>query len=119
MVEIQKLDSYCAVIIKEKEANLESADVFKSSLMSLIDKGFKYLVVDFSDVEYVDSTFIAALVSGLKYAMQYNGDVAVARLSKDIRHLFSLIRMDKVFMIYDEIPDLFEPSFGRGSKDLN
>ncbi|MGF7073330.1 STAS domain-containing protein [Mucilaginibacter sp. P25] len=83
-----------------KEANLGNAEQFKSELMSLINKGNKYVIVNFEQVIYVDSSFLGALVSALKLAMNSGGDIAVVGLNNDIRSLFQLVRLDKVFRIY-------------------
>lgn len=113
MVNIFKNNNYLVVKITIKEANLDKAEEFKQEVMKAIDEGNRYLIINFEDVEYIDSTFMAALVSLLKYAIAKNGDIAVAELKKDIYYLFHMIRMDKVFMIYDHLPDTFSGSFGR------
>ena len=86
--------------IKVKEANLVYADLFKEEMLGLIDGGNEHLLVDFKNVQYVDSTFLGSLVSSLKHAVSHHADIAVINLSKDIQALFGLIRLDKVFNIY-------------------
>lgn len=86
--------------IQLKEANLANAEQFKSELMSLINKGNKYVIVNFEQVIYIDSSFLGALVSALKLTMNSGGDIAVVGLNNDIRSLFQLVRLDKVFRIY-------------------
>lgn len=86
--------------IQVKEANLTVSENLKTELYALIDGGAKYLVVDFSDVVYVDSSFLGALVSSLKHALSNKAEVVVAGLNKDILGLFQLIRLDKAFKIY-------------------
>ena len=76
-------------------------------MFELIDKGNVKLMVSFEEVAYVDSSFLGALVSTLKYAMSKQGDVSVINLNKDINNLFSLIRMNKVFKVYNTEPDVF------------
>ncbi|OOQ61806.1 STAS domain-containing protein [Mucilaginibacter pedocola] len=86
--------------IQVKEANLTVADAFKAELLAVIDGGTKYLVVDFGEVLYVDSSFLGALVASLKHAIANKAEVVVAALNKDILGLFQLIRLDKAFKIY-------------------
>lgn len=86
--------------IQLKEANLANAEQFKSELMSLINNGNKYVIVNFEQVIYIDSSFLGALVSALKLTMNSGGDIAVVGLNNDIRSLFQLVRLDKVFRIY-------------------
>lgn len=97
-------EGYLAVELELKEASLATADQFKAEMVLLIDTADKYFIIDFKKVDFVDSSFLGALVSALKYAMTKNADIAVANLNKDIDNLFRLIRMDKVFKIYETLP---------------
>jgi anti-sigma B factor antagonist len=107
MIEAIEKSNYLAAKLLITEANLEEAEAFKSELTGLIDGGHKKIVVSFENVVYVDSSFLGALVSVLKYAMSKQGDIAVSDLNKDISNLFNLIRMNKVFKVYNTLPDVF------------
>ncbi len=87
-------------VVEPKEANLTIADAFKTELMSIIEHGEKFIVVDFEKVVYVDSSFLGALVSALKQAIASKADIVLAGLNKDILGLFQLIRLDKAFKIF-------------------
>ncbi|WP_413667638.1 STAS domain-containing protein [Mucilaginibacter sp. Mucisp86] len=86
--------------IQLKEANLANSEQFKAELVSLINNGNKFVIVNFERVTYVDSSFLGALVSALKLALNNGADIAVVGLNNDIRSLFQLVRLDKVFRIY-------------------
>lgn len=88
--------------IQISEANLAQSNALKAELATLTDQYRKNIVVDFNRVEYVDSSFLGALVSALKYAVAAQTDISVVNLKKDIRDLFGLIRLDKVFKIYND-----------------
>jgi len=107
MIQTTKKKDYLLVTIQIKEANLDVADQFKSQLLQLIDQGNHTIMVSFEKVAYVDSSFLGALVSVLKYALAKEGDVSVVNLNSDINNLFSLIRMNKVFKVYNTEPDVF------------
>jgi anti-sigma B factor antagonist len=107
MIETHSRNGYLLVKIKIKEANLDVSDQFKTEMIQLIDQGNTRLMVSFAEVAYVDSSFLGALVSILKYSMSKQGDVSVVDLNKDISNLFSLIRMNKVFKVYNTEPDVF------------
>ena len=89
------------------EANLSNAEEFKAELLKLIAKTEKTIVLNLNQVEYIDSSFLGALVSVLKHLLAKKTDLVLVGLRKDITDLFSLIRLDKVFKIYqnfDEVP---------------
>ena len=107
MIETAKHNNYTVATLLIKEANLDVAEQFKADMLQLIDKGNSHIVVSFENVVYVDSSFLGALVSVLKYAMSKSGDIAVAQLNKDISNLFSLISMNMFFKVYNTLPDVF------------
>lgn len=83
------------------EANLSNSDQFKAELVSLIDQHHKIIILDLQELKYVDSAFLGALVSSLKYAISLKLDIVLSGLRNDIRDLIKLIRLDKVFKIYN------------------
>ena len=84
-----------------KDANMSNADEFKTELISILDIYKKKVVLSMHNVNYIDSTFLGALVSALKHAISLKLDILLVGLNKDIRDLLVLIRLDKVFKIYD------------------
>ena len=105
IIEPKEYNTFVLADLKLKEANLVEAEKFKGEMIKLIDQGHKQVIVSFKEVASVDSSFLGALVSSLKYAMSNKADIAVAFLNKDIHNLFKLIRMDKVFKVYTALPE--------------
>jgi len=89
------------ILVDVSEANLENAALFRSQVTQLFDRHKKNIIIDLSKVEYIDSSFLGALVAVLKHAMAYKLDVVLVDLCKDVYDLLLLIRLDKVFKIYD------------------
>src|SRR5882672_648162 len=83
------------------EANLSNSDQFKAELVGLLDQHSKIIILDLQELKYVDSAFLGALVSSLKYAISLQLDIVLVELRKDILDLIKLIRLDKVFKIYN------------------
>lgn len=102
--------------IQISEASLENADEFKLELISQLNKGYREVILSFKEVEYVDSSFLGALVSSLKYALTLKGDIILTNLKKDIYDLLCLIRMDKVFKIYKTKEEAFGKLIANAAK---
>jgi anti-sigma B factor antagonist len=101
IIKIKQQEKYTAVMIAENEASLKNAEAFKTEMMQLVDTGAKNMILDFSQVTYVDSSFLGSLVASLKYAISNGSDIYLVELQKDIYDLLHLIRMNKVFKIFD------------------
>lgn len=70
----------------------------RSMLTETIGDGPTTVVVDLSDVEFVDSAGLAALVKGMKDARLSGGDLRLVRPSSDAAmRVFELTRFDQVF----------------------
>jgi anti-anti-sigma factor len=86
-------------------ATLTKAVAFKDLVINLIGDGTNKFIVDLSICEYIDSTFLGAMVSLLKKANSLNGDLRLV-YSKDMPSLvFVLTRMDKVFKVFGKLED--------------
>lgn len=105
IIEPKEYPDFLLAELKLKEANLLEAEQFKNEMLQLLNQGHKLIIVSFKEVAYVDSSFLGALVSSLKYAMSNKADIAIIHLNKDIHNLFKLIRMDKVFKVYTTLPE--------------
>jgi anti-anti-sigma factor len=94
-------------------ATLAKAVKFKDQITQLINEGINKFVIDLSICEYIDSTFLGAMVSLLKKVNSLNGDLRLV-YSKDMPSLvFVLTRMDKVFKVFNEL-DAALTSFNPG-----
>jgi anti-sigma B factor antagonist len=94
------------VELSERRATLEISREFKESFLRLIASGkSKKLVLDFSHVDFIDSSFLGAIVSGLKKITALKGDIKIVRLQPSVRAIFELTRLYKVFEIFDDLQD--------------
>jgi anti-anti-sigma factor len=87
--------------------NARSAEEAKQTFRSLLDQGVTQVVVDLQHVPFIDSSGLAALVSGLK---TFGGDAANLKLAapqSQARLLFELTMFDRVFDIYDTVDGAF------------
>jgi anti-sigma B factor antagonist len=92
--------------LSEKRATVETAKEFKADFLNLIENGnTKKIIVDFSKVEFVDSSFLGAIVSGLKKITALKGDIKILGLQPPVRAMFELTRLYKVFEIFDNKTD--------------
>jgi len=106
ILETRETEKFPVATIVAQEANLDNADKFKEEMFALIDKGYPRIVLNFKQVTYIDSSFLGALVASLKYALSKGADIFLIELKKDIHNMLHLIRMDKVFKIYNREEDI-------------
>ena len=105
------IDEKTCVISLDGTLNARSADQVKESFREVAGKGMHQVVLDLGDVRFIDSSGLAALVSGLKTLNEHDGSLKLASLQSHADLLFKLTMFDKVFEIYDDVDSAVE-SFG-------
>ncbi len=98
-VKIDDKIAYIKPMIKSIDASVSTE--FKSKFVDLINNGNNQFVLDFSGVDFVDSSGLGALISILKTLTMNNGKIVLCCVNASIKSLFTITRMDKVFSICD------------------
>lgn len=85
--------------VKDRRLDARSAPDLKASIASFVASGWQWIVLDLSAVDFVDSSALGAIVSGLK-TLGRSGDLVIAGAQPPVNALFALTRMDKVFRMF-------------------
>jgi anti-sigma B factor antagonist len=91
-----------AVIAFVGEVDLEHSPVARKVLLEWVERG-RDVVVDMSQVAYIDSSGIASLVEALQCARRKGTRLSLAAVSPAALRVFQLARLDKVFTIHDSV----------------
>jgi anti-sigma B factor antagonist len=83
------------------DLDARSAGDLKLTLNEKIENGSVWVLINLSEVPYMDSAGLGVLVSGLKNTNRQNGDLRLWGLQPDVRNIFELTRLNKVFQIFD------------------
>jgi anti-sigma B factor antagonist len=109
-IEVVEQDGATVVRPTTDRLDIEVAAEFRSMLLSLIDQGHRYVVVDLKDVTFIDSSGLGALVSALKTLKRGSGsgDVRLARVQPPVVSLLEIIRLNRVFTSYPSVEQAIE-----------
>jgi len=103
--------SKMAVLKAEERFDSGNADAFKMKALEEFEGGSIVLLVDFSETRFVDSVGLGCLVSLLKHAAQRDAKVALCSLSPQVREIFEMTRLHRLFDIFNSKEDA-EASLG-------
>jgi anti-sigma B factor antagonist len=106
----KEVNNVVQATILPQEASLANAEMFKEEMIALVANGARLIIIGFENVQYIDSSFLGSLVVALKYAMPRNVDIYLVGLKPDVKSLLTLIRMDKVFKIFNTYEEAMETS---------
>lgn len=77
----------------------QNAPAFREKTSQIVAEGQTRIILDLSQVEFVDSTGLGAIV-GLFKQIGNRGDLAICGLNGPVLQMFKLTRMDRVFRIF-------------------
>lgn len=77
--------------------------VLEERLQKLLLEGHIRLVIDLSQVTYVNSGGLRCLVTIWRQARDHGGKVVLCNLSERISQVFSVVGFDKVFEVYPSL----------------
>ena len=83
----------------------EVAMDFRQQMVDLVNQGHRKIVLNLSEVEFIDSSGLGAIVSVLKTMTRDQGELSVCNANDSIMSMFRLTRMDKVFAMYADVKD--------------
>ena len=96
----EKYNDVLVEVVNLTRATLKEAEEFKLTLLQDIEEGVKKIVVDISQCEFIDSTFLGALVVSLKKITSQGGDLRLVGFQPSVHSMFELTRMYRVFESY-------------------
>ncbi len=80
----------------------EGASSFRDSVRELAAKGDKKILLNLSDVSYIDSSGIGEMVSGFTTVTNHGGQLKLLGLSKRVKDLLQITKLYTVFEVFDD-----------------
>jgi anti-sigma B factor antagonist len=87
------------------EIDLQHSPKLRQLLQTKICAKTPALLLDFTEVKYIDSSGLATLVEYYKNSRAYSGRMAVAGLSNRVRSIFDLVRLSEIFGVYPSVAE--------------
>jgi anti-sigma B factor antagonist len=75
----------------------------KARIAALVSAGQVELVFDLAGLAFMDSSGLAALVSGLRLTREKGGSLHLCGLQEAVRTIFSLTMLDRVFSLHPDV----------------
>jgi len=92
------------VTITDTRIDAAAAIQFKDAMRAATDKGPDRVILDMTQVKFIDSSGLGAVVAAMKY-MGSGRKLDLAGLTTDVDKVFRLTRMNSVFDIYSSVDD--------------
>ncbi|MEA2784071.1 MAG: anti-sigma factor antagonist [Candidatus Eremiobacteraeota bacterium] len=85
--------------------DIATSPTVRAALTSASERGSHRLIVDLTQVDFLDSTGLGALIGGQRRAKEFSGEVRLVAKEGQILRLLRITGLLKVFAVYATLDD--------------
>lgn len=101
LLETEQCEHALVIHVKEDRLMANLAAEFRTSIAEIVDTGNDSIILDLSQVRFLDSSGLGAIVS-VRKMVGPKGTLLLCGLTEQVEAVFRLTRMDTVFEIFDD-----------------
>jgi anti-anti-sigma factor len=102
-IEVKETATKVPVIHLRGEIDLHTCGIFRDALRELIEKNHFIILIDLSQVPYLDSAALGVLVDAERRVREHEGRIGLVGATPFVRRAFEITRLVKVFKLYDDM----------------
>ena len=106
--QIEKQERYAILTLHEDNLNSAIAPTLKSDLIILHNEGVKNFILDLSNVKFVDSSGLSAILTAHRLWKQDGSFVVSGKLDPMIVNLFEISRLDTILTVIPTIDEAID-----------
>jgi anti-sigma B factor antagonist len=108
---VDKKEQYVVFTPLEEKLDSSLSPKLKSELLTVQAEGYNNLIIDMSQVKYVDSSGLSALLVGNREFSRNGGIFVIASPHDHVIKLIKISMLDKVFNIVESLEEAAEAIF--------
>jgi len=101
-INLQQDNGLTTATLDETRLDASVAPEFKAAMEDIISSGNNQLILDISQLSFMDSSSLGAMVAVLKQ-IGGTGKMVILGASGTVLELFKLTRMDRIFTLTDDM----------------
>lgn len=101
------------VVALEGDLDMSTSPELRNTLLPIFQRGASHVVIDLSEVPYIDSSGIATFVEGLQFSLKGDVRFTLAGARASVESIFDLARLKDVFEMAPDADGLFGGEAGR------
>jgi len=101
----QKIEDVMVLEPKGKIMGGPDATLLHDQLHEFIDQNMKKVVIDLAKVDWMNSTGLGILISGLTTLRNNGGELKLANVTEKIQSLLTITKLITVFECFDSVED--------------
>lgn len=105
---IDKQDKYSLLQLQEENLNSLIAPDLKAEFIFLYNEGVKNLILDLSDVKYVDSSGLSAILTANRLWNEQGKFILTGISHPSVKKLIEISRLDTIFSIIPTVEEAID-----------
>ena len=95
------------ILVPHQRLDSIEANAMKEQFISLLGKKSNLWIVDMTNVEFIDSSGLSVLTTGLKTARDHGYRLVICNLNPTVKLAFEITQLDRVFKIFSNLDEIF------------
>jgi anti-sigma B factor antagonist len=91
--------------MKGRLMDQQQADRLMQALDAELSSGHRSVILDMSELQYMNSTGLNILINVLTRTRNAGGDTLIAGMSQSVRQLFVVTKLDSIFIITADVAE--------------
>ena len=100
-----RADAGVTILDLSGEIDVGQAPKLRDILVDLLENNAGGVLVNMSDVVYIDSAGLSVLIAANRKAQNIGGGFGLSSPQKPVQQVFKLTRMNKVFQVYPTVAE--------------
>lgn len=108
---LDRQEKYNTIKFNQEKLDSTIAPELKSEFLAIADQGVPNIIVDLSEVKYIDSSGLSALLVGNRIFGEINGAFILTGVSDHAMKLITISQLDKVLTILLSVEEAVDAIF--------
>jgi anti-anti-sigma factor len=108
---LDKQDRYATITLNEENLNSVIAPNLKSEFVFLRNEGVRNLILDLTDVKYVDSSGLSAILTANRLWKEYGAFVICGVNAPSVQRLIKISRLDTILSVMPTLSEAVDYVF--------
>jgi anti-anti-sigma factor len=102
-IDVRSTESNIPVLHLRGEIDLHTCGGFRDKLRELIELGNYAILIDLTEVPYLDSAALGVLVDAERRVREHEGRIGLVGATPFVRRAFEITRLIRVFKLYEDM----------------
>lgn len=102
-IDVQTTEDQIPIVKLKGEIDLHTCATFRETLRDLIERKHYNIVIELSEVPYLDSAALGVLVDAVRRVREHDGTISLVNTTPFVRRAFEITRLVKIFHLYDDL----------------